>query len=378
MERGICMFINIDYPIKCILDLIMQSDFDAYVVGGYLRDKLLNIDSFDVDITTNARPNELLKIFKNFNVDSNFINLGCVKFCFEKYNFEITTFREEFNYINHRKPSKIKFVNELKDDLIRRDFTINAVCSDGIDVIDLFNGLEDLKNKTIKTIGNSQERFEEDSLRILRALRFSSKLGFSLEYVDKAIINNYKYLDLINFDVKYKELKGILGGNNYIEVLSKYKDILMEIFCLNLLNVELFNIDMSYEEREALFFYFSENNINNKYLLNRKIEFINDKIDLKKKLKVYGKEIIENLLYFRNNILNTNKEDFIVFSEIIDNKECYNLKMLNINGKDLLNINIKKNKIGKNLNMLLDAVIENKCLNEKKALLNYLKDNILD
>jgi len=152
----------------------------------------------------------------------------------------------------------------------------------------------------------------------------------------------------------------------------------IDVFSLRDLRVDLFNNEMNYEEKEALFFYESEAKVKNKYLLHKDIIFLKNKINLKYKLKKYGKKNIYDVLSFKCNILKENIEEFKMLNDILDGNEYIEFKMLNINGEDLLKINIKNNKIGKHLDMLLNAVIENKCVNDKNELLKYLKNNILD
>lgn len=359
------------------LNMIKKYNYNAYVVGGFVRDCLLGIKSYDIDITTNATPIKIKEIFNNYKIDDTYIDYGCIKFKYSNYNFEITTFRKDFEYVNYRKPRKIEYTSSIDEDLKRRDFTINALCSDGFDFLDLFDGMKDLNNRLINAIGDPYIRLEEDALRILRALRFSSKLGFSIEFNLKRAINKlYVNLKDISFTKKYSELKGILDGRNYLNVLKENKSILMHIFDLDDLAIELFSSEMNYQEKEALFFYYSNNNIDNKFLKYKKVKFDNSKIDLKKKLSKMGKENISNLLYFRSVVLKEDKDAFNLLNEIIDNNECYNLKMLSIKGKDLLNIGLESYKIGESLNCLLEAVIEGKCNNDKEELLRYLK-NIL-
>ena len=370
------MYINKE--VLNVINRLKKEGYVAYIVGGHIRDLLLKKESYDVDIATNATPLQLKRIFENYHLNDNFIDLGSIKFKVGKYKFEITTFRKEYKYINHRKPSKIEYVNLLEEDLIRRDFTINALCSDGNNIIDLFNGIGDLKNKKIKMIGDPTLRLKEDALRILRALRFSSTLQFSIDKeISLAIYSNYKYLEEISFEVKYKELKKILDGKDFLIVLKEYKNVFVDIFKLNKLDINKFTNSMDYDEKEALFFLYCDNDVNNKYLKNKHLVFLEEKIDLKKKLNKYGKDEIYNILLFRSKILKQDFKAFILLDEVIVNNECYNLKMLNINGLDLLNINIENNKIGTYLNLLLDAVIENKCQNNKSELLKYLKENII-
>ena len=373
------MDIKLSKEIIQVINIIKNNGYEAYVVGGYVRDSLLNIDNYDVYITTSATPQKLKQLLKDYNIDDKYIDLGSVKFNLDKYHFEITTFRKEYNYVNHRRPNKVEFTTSLKDDLNRRDFAINALCSDGEQLIDLFNGIDDLNSKVIRTIGDAFVRLKEDSLRILRAIRFASKLGFEIDdNLEKAINDNCEYLSVIPFQTKYRELRGFLEGEYYIKVLKAYKEVFKKCFCLNDLKIDLFKKNMKYDEKEALFFYFSNVNVNNKYLINKEIEFNNDKIDLKKKLNLYGKDNVYNVLYFKSHFLGVNKEEFEMLKKIINNNECYNLKMLDIKGNDLIEFNIKNDKIGKHLEILLNAVINNECVNSKSELLKYLKNNIIE
>ena len=258
----------IDEEVKNVLDIINNSGYEAYIVGGYVRDLLLGKHSFDVDITTSAKPNEVIDIFKEYDIQECFSNLGSVKFTTGNYSIEITTYRKEYDYENHRKPSKIEFIDSLDEDLSRRDFTINALCYKNDRLVDLYGGLIDLDRKIIRTIGNPLIRLEEDALRILRALRFAVKLNFKIdEDLKQAIYSNLNYLKEVPFETKYRELKGILEGEcSYI--LEEYKKVFMDIFELNDLRLDLLSDNYSFEEKEALFFYYSSINIKNKYQPN--------------------------------------------------------------------------------------------------------------
>jgi len=153
-----------------ILKKIEKNGFEAFVVGGYVRNNLLGINSRDVDICTNALPKDIIKIF-NLKKDTK-DNYGSVNIITKKYNIDITTYRKESNY-NLHKP-EVEFINNIDDDLERRDFTINAILlNSNNELIDKYNGIEDLNNKLLKCIGNTKEKLTNDPLRILRALRFS-------------------------------------------------------------------------------------------------------------------------------------------------------------------------------------------------------------
>ncbi|KNF09973.1 tRNA nucleotidyltransferase/poly(A) polymerase [Gottschalkia purinilytica] len=175
---------KIVYPeeVKIILDTLKGKGYKGYIVGGCVRDYLLKKIPQDWDICTNATPNEMLNIFKNFKVIPTGIKHGTISVIVNNKIFEVTTFRTEKEYINNRKPSEVEFTRDLKDDLKRRDFTINALAYNDEDgLIDLFCGIEDLEKSLIKCVGDPYERFQEDALRILRGVRFATKLNFNID-----------------------------------------------------------------------------------------------------------------------------------------------------------------------------------------------------
>ena len=199
--------------IKNILD-ILNKDFKAYIIGGFVRDKLLKKESHDIDIATNATPSELQQLFKDKNIKE--FNYGNICFNEKEYSFDITTFRKDYSYLDKRKPSKVVYVDTLEEDVLRRDFTINAIAIDKDGkIIDLTNGIKDLKKKIIRTIGDPEERIKEDSLRILRAIRFATILNFKLEEkLKKAIINNKENLKDLSYERKKEELDKIFISTN--------------------------------------------------------------------------------------------------------------------------------------------------------------------
>lgn len=175
-----------DYIIPKYIEEAIQklenSSYEAYIVGGSIRDLILNKEPADYDITTNAQPNEIIGVFKDYKTILTGIEFGTVIVVLNGKNIEITSYRIEGEYRDGRKPSKVYFTGDLEEDLARRDFTINSMAyNKNIGLIDPFNGRGDLKSRLIKTVGNPRERFAEDHLRILRAIRFASQLGFSIE-----------------------------------------------------------------------------------------------------------------------------------------------------------------------------------------------------
>ena len=170
-----------------IIRKIVSNGYSAYIVGGFVRDSLLGIQSNDVDITTSATPLELKKIFSHCEIKSD--SYGAVALYYKNSRFDITTMREEMEYLDNRHPSSVIYVDDLKKDLLRRDFTINALCfdKDG-NLVDLINGKIDIEKRIIRTIIPSNKSFSDDALRILRAIRFASLLNFRLsDEVQKAI-----------------------------------------------------------------------------------------------------------------------------------------------------------------------------------------------
>ena len=220
-----------------IINKISENGYAAYIVGGYVRDSLLGIDSNDVDITTNATPLELKKIFPNCEIKSD--SYGALVLYYKKYRFDITTMREEKEYLDNRHPSNVIYVSDLKTDLLRRDFTINALCfdKDG-NLVDLINGKFDLDRKVIQTIKDSDKSFKDDALRILRAIRFASLLDFKLsDEVREAIINNKHLLKNLSNSRKKEELDKIFGSKKAYEGIKLIKEFNLEEE-LNLSNLD--------------------------------------------------------------------------------------------------------------------------------------------
>lgn len=165
-----------------ILNWLHTNGFEAYFVGGCVRDLLMNKIPSDYDITTNATPEQVLALNDNaFRCIPTGLQHGTVTVVHNSERVEVTTYRHDGEYQDHRRPTSVLYSKRLEDDLKRRDFTINAICFDNINLYDLFDGIQDIQNKQIRSIGNPHKRFQEDALRILRALRFSCQLSFTID-----------------------------------------------------------------------------------------------------------------------------------------------------------------------------------------------------
>ena len=212
-----------DKTIVNLLKKIEKNGYKAYIVGGFVRDKLLGIESSDVDICTNALPKDIIKIFKLDKVTKD--NYGCVNIKTKKYNIDITTFRKESEYENHI-PKSTEYVMDLKTDLKRRDFTCNSLIMDYNEyIIDYYNGVKDINDKIIKCIGSVKNKLTEDPLRILRAIRLSIVYDFEIDdEIKKFIFDNRKLIDSISFYRKKEELDKIFSCSNKLKGLKLIKE----------------------------------------------------------------------------------------------------------------------------------------------------------
>ena len=406
------MKINLPPKVRYIINKIYENNYEAYIVGGCVRDAILGFEPNDYDITTSASPNTIQEIFKDFKCIETGIEHGTVSVVIEDEIFEITTYRIEGEYKDHRRPDKVDFTDRLEEDLKRRDFTINAMAyNEKKGLIDLFGGKEDLNNKIIKTVGNPYDRFNEDGLRMIRAIRFSSKLNFTIEketlkaiYDKSFIINNIsleritdEFTKIILSDkpenIKYlfetKLLKYLNISNE--DDIGKLKQFYNEIVILKKINKNL-------EKRLALLDYIVEkNNINCKsfcneliyskkiiknyniiltLLKNIEIDHLN-KVEIKKILSGVDRNLLEEYLDISRIIYDKEKkvdEIIDILSEIEENNECYIIKNLKVNGRDIMSLGYKNKEVGEVLNYLLEIVIEDYTLNKKDVLIKKIKE----
>ena len=202
-----------DVALKVLKEL-NDNGYKAYIVGGYVRDVLLDIESNDIDITTNATPKQIMELFNDSCLPNE--DYGSVIIEKKGYRFEITTFRKEIGYNDNRHPAEVKYKDELYPDLLRRDFVINTICMDSNgDIVDYLNGREDLENKVIRTVDDAYKSFSDDALRILRAIRFATILDFKLsdEVVD-AIKKTKDLVRNLSYYRKKSELDKIFTSSN--------------------------------------------------------------------------------------------------------------------------------------------------------------------
>ena len=212
------------------IDVLTQNGYSAYVVGGAVRDALIKRKTNDFDVATDATPKDVIRVFSNFQVLLTGEKHGTVTVMLSE-PIEITTFRTEGIYEDLRRPSNVEFISSLGEDLKRRDFTMNALAYDGKgEIIDLYGGISDINAKIIKTVGDPEKRFGEDALRILRAVRFASVLGFKIEENTlNAAIKLKSNLQAVSKERIFAELEKILQGEYVIDTLMNYSEIIFEI-----------------------------------------------------------------------------------------------------------------------------------------------------
>lgn len=215
---------------KKIIEILEQAGYEAFAVGGCVRDFLMGRPCDDMDITTSARPAETEKILNDHHIKfiETGLKHGTITAVIAGGSFEITTYRTDGVYKDNRHPEHVEFVTDIKEDLSRRDFTINAMAyNDRVGIVDLFGGRDDLDKKIIRAVGDPDKRFKEDALRIMRAIRFASVLSFDIEtQTKKAIFNNKDLLKNVSYERIFAELSKLLLGENVFDVLMEYREII--------------------------------------------------------------------------------------------------------------------------------------------------------
>ena len=406
MER--IFTVNIPDFADRIITRLEANGFEAFAVGGCVRDSICKKIPKDWDVCTSAKPEQIKEIFKaDFTVIPTGEKHGTITVLSNHHPIEVTTFRYDGSYSDGRHPQKVQFVSHISEDLARRDFTVNAMAYNSrCGIVDLFGGMEDIKNKIIRCVGNPKERFEEDALRIMRALRFSAVCNFDIEKETSLAIHNGKeLLRKISAERIYAELKKLLLADSPSTLLIDYKDvfdvILPKTFSENVfsekncyladkmpkdismrLGVILGNIsaDAVMDSLETLKAERETIRRTCMFIKNSKINAPVCKTEAKYMLKSFGKTDTIDILKYNsvwNSSVNSGEDYFkgaLVFIEEIEkNNECYSLKSLDISGSDLLSLGIKGQKIGIVLNSLLDAVIDNSVKNHKPELLKLSK-----
>lgn len=375
--------------VKYIINQLNKNGFEGYIVGGCVRDYIMGIPPHDYDITTSALPEQVKKIFSH-TVDTG-IEHGTVTVVIDKEGYEITTYRIDGEYKDNRHPKEVVFTSKLEGDLSRRDFTVNAIAYNNNDgFVDMFNGIEDIKSKIIRGVGDPDIRFKEDALRMMRALRFSAQLDFTIENnTFKAIKNNAHLIKNISMERVRDELfKLILSDNNErLKLLLESK--MLDYFCVELKEILTKADDNFYKYinslpkdiaiRLAYIFkgcsiknllkYFRTDNktINKTYVLEKYFDYeITDEYSMRKLISLAGD--------YTPDLLSLKKENTAIYNRIIESGCCCSLKDLDLKGEDIVSLGYKGKDIGTMLNKALEYVLINPKKNAKNILLEYIKE----
>ena len=371
--------------VEYVLSKLKENGYQAYVVGGAVRDFLMGKTPHDYDLTSDALPSQISDVFKDFYQEHSGEKHGTIRVIVDHKPIEITTFRCDEGYTDYRRPDNVEFVKDVYIDSKRRDFSINAFYYSEGHIYDFHEGLEDLNNKVIKTIGNPSTRFHEDALRILRAIRFSAKLGYEIESKTKtALLDCKEELNLIAKERILTELKEISSTSNFFRNVKEYFPIFKLIIpCLDKIGNsidDIYNFDIkSYGDYIAsLSALFSLREINNDFMPwrlfikmdNESInaiktliklkdinfnnsfddDYINGLILLSKPvdINVFKNYLINlyNLKRFKNDDIDSNLNRVDILSE---GNTPYSLKDLEIDGNDLLKLGIEKNQYFKEI-----------------------------
>jgi tRNA nucleotidyltransferase (CCA-adding enzyme) len=366
MWRGIMLSSSLK-----VLEKIKQNNFEAYIVGGFARDSYMGRNSTDVDICTNATPKELKHIFEGSMLPKE--QYGSVAVISKKIRFDITTYRKDIKYENNRLPVEIEYIDNLLDDLKRRDFIMNTLCIDiNGNYIDLLGAKKDIDNKVIRTVGNAKEKLTEDSLRILRAIRFSTILGFKLDNeLKNAIIQCGHLLKNLSFFRKKEELDKIFSSINNKAGIRLLLDLGLDKY------LDLNNLDEVVPVSSSLGIWaqlevtdvYNFSNVE-KYSIDIINELRHSKIFDNYQLYTYG-------LYLTSIVAEINGMDKNLLTKRYMNLPIKNRREIMIDGNKICDIlNIKPSKMVKDIIEDVEKkIIHGELLNDYCFITKYIKEN---
>lgn len=366
----------------------------ADIVGGSVRDCLLGKTVSDFDMTTDATPEEIKEIFSDLRIIETGIKHGTVTVIAEGEPIELTTYRIDGGYRDHRHPDEVEFTRSLEEDLCRRDFTVNAMAYNReYGLTDLFGGREDLENRIIRAVGDPSRRFNEDSLRILRALRFSSVLGFSVEDGTADAIRDCRHLLSIPSRERVNtEWRKLIAGVNSYSVIKEFRNVIAEFIpavekCV-LPNEEAWAAATPIARTLSLFV--GMDDPQNEYCRNmRELRFDTATVELGKDvLAHYSDSKLETaegmrtllgsltektlsiILDLRGLLDIGSRQQRDILNTILNSNMPYRISHLDIDGRDLISMGISGRTVGLTLESLLSAVIRGECNNERSELIS--------
>lgn len=377
------------------LRILEENACEGYLVGGCVRDFLLGKTPSDYDIAVSSLPEETETFFREFRVIETGIRHGTVTVVIEGKNLELTTYRRDGEYTDLRRPQTVNFTGNLAEDLSRRDFTVNALAyHPDTGIVDLFGGQADLKKKIIRCVGDPNRRFNEDALRILRALRFSSVLNFSVEETTgSAVMQNRKNLNAISAERKFSELKKLLTGQRIFALLRDYRPVfevvIPEISALSeeeylsgaraahalrepALSLSALLCPLGAETVRKICRDLKTDNAFLKtavFLTEQADAAFGSKGEIRRFKGECGEAGLLSLIKLKQALQN---EDTSVLEEVLYEKEIYPTKIsdLKISGKDLETLGYRGKALGEKLAYLLALASEGRIENTKEQLFN--------
>lgn len=397
-------FPNIPEDVKYILDTLHKNGYEGYIVGGCVRDAIMGIPPHDWDMTTSAKPEEVKKLFSH-TFDTG-IKHGTVTVVLNKENYEITTYRIEGGYDDCRHPNDVSFTTDLHEDLLRRDFTMNAIAyNEEEGYVDIFGGIGDIAKKTIKGVGEADERFKEDALRMLRAVRFSAQLGFNIEEkTEEALRENCGLIEKISaerireettklFLSKYTQKAALLWETGLLQRISKEIDTSLkgheEEFLKSLKNAEknvsvLFALFLRFLPCERVVpamrgLKFDVKTIKETECICR--YFYREAVSERKEIRKFASEVGENfVLVLKAKYAcgdDNAKKAMDIYKDILEKGECLYIKDLAISGNDIKSLGVENGKeVGAMLKFALETVLEEPQMNEKEKLMEAVKSRL--
>lgn len=392
------MQIELPDAVEEIISRLNAHGYEASAVGGCVRDSLLGRKPEDWDITTSARPEQVKKIFPR-TIDTGIAH-GTVTIMIHKVGYEVTTYRIDGEYEDGRHPKEVQFTSNLIEDLKRRDFTINAMAYSSRDgIVDAFGGIEDLKAGLIRCVGNPIDRFTEDALRILRAVRFSAQLGFAIEpETYQAISVIAPNLEHVSKERILAELGKLLVSNHPDRIGLVYETGMAPFISPDFAQVKrpLPTIDPQLPARKHLrWAAFLQNETDERAVrILRQLKSDNDtinkvrtllrfvktplmpkKAELRKIMSQMTPELYDDLLLLRN--VDPKGEIVRLTEEIRQDGDCLYLKQLAVGGRDLMDAGIGPGKkVGETLSALLDLVLERPEYNQKEKLISLALEKV--
>ena len=386
--------ITLHKDVSYLLSRLENAGFEAYAVGGFVRDAILGREAGDCDITTSALPEEIKTVFSDLRTIDTGIKHGTVTVLYGGTPYEITTYRVDGEYADNRHPDTVTFTASLREDLARRDFTVNAMAySDSRGLVDAFCGREDLADRLIRAVGEPERRFSEDALRILRALRFASVLDFEIDEATRIAIFSESYrLASVSAERILVELRKLIGGVGAYRIIREYERILLPLLRgiteIRLPDPTAFS-NMTSEERMIALFYLSAENpavsfsdtmlalrtdrhterFGTAVLSVMSSDLSGDR--LCEATLDFGREVVSSALTVLSH-LSIESDAHDRFAELIESGAPTSIAELAIGGKELISIGYSGTDIGILLRKLTIAAMSGKVENTSDSLIEYI------